>query len=148
MGYQGSSRKKIEELSGIGKLEELTHKKRVRWAASVYERNEPELLPRARRILEEELGIDSRLVWMEGKEPGKEARVVQASDGLEERQRTGEVIGYTDGSRMGGGSSRSVGRREHLPGNICNGHGCGDGGDSGSVGGGIHHGGNRQSGGH
>ena len=105
MGYQGSSRRKVEELTGIGQLEELTHRKRVRWAASVYARNEPELLPRAKRILEEELGTDPKLIWMEGVEAGKGTRTAQASEDLEERQQRGEVIGYTDGSRMEGAAA-------------------------------------------
>ena len=96
MGYQGSNENKIEDITGIGKLEALTHKKRVRWAASVYARNEPELRPRAERILREELGgeEDVVLTWMVGAERG-------AKRGGEKRPPE-ERVGFTDGSRMGG----------------------------------------------
>ena len=97
MEYKESSGRKIGELSGIGQLEELLHRKRVRWAASVYGRGEPELCPRARRTLEEELGSD-----VEGVSLGKETRTAEAPDDLEKRQGRGEVVGYTDGSRMEG----------------------------------------------
>jgi len=70
MGYQGSSRQKIEDITGIGQLEVLTQRKRLRWAASVYARHEPELRPRAERILREELGEDVILKWMEGESRG------------------------------------------------------------------------------
>jgi len=55
MGYGGSSRGKISDLSGIDALKEITRRKRIRCAASVYARNEEELRPRAERILREEL---------------------------------------------------------------------------------------------
>jgi len=42
MGYQGSNEDKIEDITGIGRLETLTHRKRIRWASRVYSRNEPE----------------------------------------------------------------------------------------------------------
>ena len=98
MGYQGSNENKIEDITGIGKLEVLTHRKRVRWAASVYARNEPELRPRAERILREELGGEDDVIlkWMEGTEGGTRR----------EREETGSLpgrrVGYTDGSRMEG----------------------------------------------
>jgi len=59
MGYQGSNRQKVEEITGISQLEVMTHRKRVRWAASVYGRHEPELRPIAERILREELGDEA-----------------------------------------------------------------------------------------
>jgi len=43
MRYQGSSRGKIEELSGIEPLVKITCKKRIRWAACVHARNKPDL---------------------------------------------------------------------------------------------------------
>jgi len=43
MGYKGSSRRKIEDITGIEALEVLTRRKRTRWAASVYGRHEPKL---------------------------------------------------------------------------------------------------------
>jgi len=96
MGYQGSNENKIEDITGIGKLETLTHRKRIRWAASVYARNELELRPRAERILREELGEEEDVIlrWMEGTEgnPREEGEVIQ----------TEERVGYTDGSRMEG----------------------------------------------
>ena len=98
MGYQGSSKQKIEDIVGIGQLEALTHRKRVRWAASVYARNEPELGPRVERILREELGEDVTLTWMNG---GRR-RGETASAEIHEHAEEGEVVGYTDGSRMEG----------------------------------------------
>jgi len=98
MGYKGSSRRKVEEICGIGQL----GKKRIRWAASVYARNEPELRARARRILEEELGEEARLIWMEGVKPGKTTRAAEAREDLEGSLARGELVGYTDGSRMEG----------------------------------------------
>ena len=53
-------------MAGIGDLGELTRRKRVRWAASVYGRYEPELRTRAERILREELGEEVKLVWRTG----------------------------------------------------------------------------------
>ena len=96
MGYQGSNENKIKHITGIGKLETLTRTKRVRWAASVYARDEPELRPRAERILREELGgeEDVILTWMGGGER-------RAEDVVQEGRRP-KGTGYTDGSRMGG----------------------------------------------
>ena len=96
MGYKGSSENKIEDITGIGKLEALTRIKRVRWAASVYARNEPELRPRAERILREELGgeEDVTLIWIGDKEGGPE---VQRGEGCQPKG-----TGYTDGSRING----------------------------------------------
>ena len=117
MGYKGSNENKIEDITGIGKLESLTHVKRVRWAASVYAREEAELRPRAERILREELGGEEDLIltWLgEGPEeadpdeadmqtprttepdPKQDGRV-----GRFERARQ-KGVGYTDGSRIGG----------------------------------------------
>ena len=95
LGYQGSNENNIEDITGIGKLEVLTRTKRIRWAASVFARNEPELRPRAERILREELGTEEDVVltWMGGEESGAE---IPPQDG----QLKG--TGYTDGSRMGG----------------------------------------------
>ena len=95
MGYQGSNEDKIEDITGISKLEVLVHRKRVRWAASVYARNETELRPRAERILREELGGEEDVVlkWIEGRgaPPNRGTGSPQA-----------RRVGYTDGSRMGG----------------------------------------------
>jgi len=51
MVYRGSSREKFSQLTGIEALEVLTRRKRLRWAAGVYGGYEPELRPRAERIL-------------------------------------------------------------------------------------------------
>ena len=102
MGYQGSSRRKLEQLTGIGQLEELTHRKGVRGVASVYARHEPQLLPRAKRILEEDLWTEPKMIWMEGVETGRGTMTAQVSEDMIERQQRGEAIGYTDGSRMEG----------------------------------------------
>jgi len=56
MGYQGSSRTKIEDITGTSQLGVLMYGKRVRWAVSAYWRDELELRSRAERILREELG--------------------------------------------------------------------------------------------
>jgi len=108
MGYRGSSKEKIEDISGIRQLEVLTHRKRVRWAASVYSRHEPSLRPRAQKILEEELGEEVDLRWMEGVTPGERQKQVKI---LEKTTERGELepelgrIGYTDGSRMKGAAA-------------------------------------------
>ena len=88
--------------------------KRVRWAASVYARDEAELRPRAERILREELGREEDVVltWLGGgsegtwslngtprttePDPKQDGRV-----GSFERARQ-KGVGYTDGSRIGG----------------------------------------------
>ena len=108
MGYQGSNENKIEDITGIGKLEALTHRKRVRWAASVYARNEPELRPRTERILREELGgeEDVVLTWLGDSaedHPGEESRIRGEPDTPRE-----ERVGYTDGSRMGGAAAAAT----------------------------------------
>jgi len=104
MGYKGSNENKIENLTGIGRLEYLTHIKMVRWAASVYARNEPELRPRAERILKEELGEEEDVVltWI-----GDREKKPKDTGELERKPELGgepqpEGIGYTDRSRMGG----------------------------------------------
>jgi len=96
MGYQGSSRK-ISDITGMNQFEELTYRKRVRWAAGVYARNEPELRQRAERILMGELGEDVILNWMEGTKT-RGGDTVRAREGIREGERTA----YTAGSRMEG----------------------------------------------
>jgi len=98
MGYQGSNENKIEDITGIGKLESLTHAKRVRWAASVYAREEAELRPRAERILREELGgeEDVTLTWI------GELRTTEPDPEQVGFERAQKGVGYTDGSRIGG----------------------------------------------
>jgi len=102
MGYKGSSENKIEDITGIGKLEVLTRIKRVRWAASVYARNEPELRPRAERILREELGgeEDVTLIWIGDKEGGPEVLRGEACQP--------KGTGYTDGSRINGQAAAAM----------------------------------------
>jgi len=78
----------------------LTHKKRVRWAASVYARNEPELRQRAEKILREELGEEVILQWMEGEKAREGTGEVEEEVDLS-AQESGSV-GFTDGSRMEG----------------------------------------------
>jgi len=97
LGYKGSNENKIEDLTGIGRLESLTRNKRVRWAPSVYARNKLELRPRAERILREELGGEEDVIlsWV-GDEGGRERGTE-----WEERPQP-EGLGYTDGSRIGG----------------------------------------------
>jgi len=109
MGYKGSNENKIEDITGIGKLEDLTHVKRVRWAASVYARDEAELRPRAERILREELGgeEDVVLTWLGGGSEGIWPLGGTPKNGAGTETRPGERpqpkrIGYTDGSRIEG----------------------------------------------
>jgi len=98
MGYKGSSRQKVEEITGIAQLEVMTHRKRVRWAASVYGRHEPELRPIAERILREELGDEVALSFMTGEDPAEPGKV-ELRD-FNQGEEGG--VGYTDGSRMEG----------------------------------------------
>jgi len=104
MGYKGSNEDKIEDITGISKLETMTRVKRVRWAASIYARDEPELRPRAEAILREALGgeEDVILTWIGGRtqETGGGGGGNPEPEAEEGEQRKG--IGYTDGSRMGG----------------------------------------------
>ena len=103
MGFKGSSRQKIEDIVGITRLEELTHRKRVRWAASVYSREEPELRPMAERILKEELGDEVVFRFLAGGGGGGPA----LKEGIMETGTYEEGVGqtttgFTDGSRMEG----------------------------------------------
>jgi len=103
-GYKGSNRQKIEDIVGITQLEVMTYRKRVRWAASVYSRHEPELRPIAERILREEFGDEVVFRFLTGEERGGpvlgEGRLETKS--FEEGKAGGTMIGYTDGSRMEG----------------------------------------------
>lgn len=85
MAYRGSNREKVSQITGIGELEALTRRKRLRWAARIYGKHEPELRPRAERILREELGDEVILTWPEGEEwsPGCEVSVRDRRDGME-----------------------------------------------------------------
>jgi len=100
MGYQGSSKQKVEDITGIAQLEVMTHRKRVRWAASVYGRHEPELRPIAERILREELGDEVILRFMTGDEGGSLLEPGKVE--LKEFNPGKGEVGYTDGSRMEG----------------------------------------------
>ena len=104
MGSHGSSREKIEHIVGKGKLEALTHAKRVRWAASICTRHELELYPRAERILKEELGEEVILRWMEGEEGGED--IGEAEDHADLSAQ--DLVEFTDGSRMGGAAGVTV----------------------------------------
>ena len=70
MGYKGSSRRKVSDIVGIEALEVLMSRKRTRWTASVYGRHEPELRPRAERILREEIGPVAELRSLKGETRG------------------------------------------------------------------------------
>jgi len=113
MWYQGSSRQKISELSGIEAL--------LRWAASVFARFEAELRPIAEKILREALGEEVSLTWMagEGWSGGTGAEFREWSPEVGERLGPGELLGYTDGGESGG----SVGGMGLAPGGICDGNG-------------------------
>ena len=111
MGYQ-----KIEDITGISKLQVLTHRKRVRWAASVYARFEPELRPRAERILSEELGgeADVILKWVEG----IQGAIRGGREATGEATLLEEKIGYTDGSRMEGAAAAATAESAIFLGNL------------------------------
>ena len=65
-GYRGSSRERIEALTGIVQLERQMVVKKVRWAGSVYGRHIPVLRRRAEGILREYLDEEVDLAWMTG----------------------------------------------------------------------------------
>jgi len=68
---------------------------------------EPSLRPRAQRILEEELGREVELRWMEGTKPGEGQGRVKIQEDLAGVLRKGERVGYTNGSRMEGVAARA-----------------------------------------
>lgn len=74
MGYQGSSNHKIEEITGIPQLQVLTHRIRVRWAASISGETNQSSDQLHQRILSEELGEEVVLTFMRGEERGGEVR--------------------------------------------------------------------------
>ena len=83
----------------------LVHSKRVRWAASVYARDKPELRPRTERILREELVGEEDVIlrWIEGK-----GTFSQGGPGSLQESRSWKREGYTDGSRMGGAAAAAT----------------------------------------
>jgi len=93
--YTGSRGTKVEELTGISDLARMMMCKRIRWAASVYGRNMPELREIAEPILREWLEEDTVLRWLEGNTNGRREVKAEELDG--ER-----VQEWTDGSYMEG----------------------------------------------
>jgi len=135
MGYKGSNRQKVEEIKRISQLELMTHRKRVRWAASVYSRHEPELKLIAERILREELGNKVVLRFLARDWGGtNNKRGESVAEGVQPRSIRGWVPRRVK-NRRGGSSGDSGGG--HVARGTSNGDGCGDAGNSGGMGGGI-----------
>ena len=91
---------------GLGDIREIMENKRVRWAASVYARYQPELRTIAEPILKETLGDDTEYRWMGGWKQDE----VQIE--IKELAET-EVEEWSDGSRREGnaaGATRSRGK--------------------------------------
>ena len=105
-GYPGSRKDKIHALVGLEGIGTIMRNKKIRWAASVYARNLPELRKIAEPILEEVLGDDTELKWMKGR--AKSRAQVEVKELLET-----EVEEWTDGSRREGraaGATRTKGK--------------------------------------
>jgi len=105
-GYPGSRKDKLQALVGLGGIKEIMQNKRIRWAASVYARDIPELRTIAEPILVDILGDDTEYRWMEG---GKQGEIQIEVRELAEA----EVEEWTDGSRREGraaGATRSRGK--------------------------------------
>jgi len=103
--YPGSRKDKVQGLAGLLDIGVIMHNKRIRWAASVMARHEPELRAIAEPILREVLEEDTQLRWRGGLEAGE--KMVEAVDLECER-----VEEWTDGSRMEGraaGATRTAG---------------------------------------
>jgi len=92
--YRGSSRNRVEELTGITEISRLMLCKRIRWAASVYRRNLPELRDIAEPILREWIEEDAELRWMGGVKGERKLAVAELDEN--------KVEEWTDGSRMSG----------------------------------------------
>jgi len=103
--YPGSSKEKVEALTGIGELGKIMKCKRIRWAASVYGRHLPELREIAEPILREEVEEDAELRWM-----GEEGAGERKGKVKEEKLDEDRVEEWTDGSRMEGGTATTEAR--------------------------------------
>ena len=80
--YAGSNAAKVEELTGISELERMMMCKRIRWAASVYGRQLPELRQVAEPILRQWIEEDAVLRWMGSSGRGeREVQVVELDEG-------------------------------------------------------------------
>ena len=90
-GWRGSSRERFADIAGIAELGEAMKRKRIRWAASVYERGVQELKEVAEGILSSCLEEGTILRWPEGS--GKKIGQLEVLE-------KGGV--YTDGSRIDG----------------------------------------------
>jgi len=64
--YKGSGADKVQDFVGVSDLGVVMANKRIRWAASVYWRHEPELREKAEPILREVLEDDTEMRWMQG----------------------------------------------------------------------------------
>jgi len=95
--YRGSDGRKVGELTGIAEIGRFMLNKRIRWAASVYGRDLPELRAIAESILREWI---EELRWMEGSLGARMVRVEELDkDRVEE---------WTDGSRIEGRSAAAT----------------------------------------
>jgi len=72
----------------------------------VYARHEPELRPRAERILREELGREEDVIlrWMEG----TKREMTGGNGDRKEAEQQEKKVGYTDGSRLGGAAAAAT----------------------------------------
>jgi len=104
--YPGSRKDKVQVLVGLDEIGTIMRNKRIRWAASVYARHIPELRAVAEPILQEVLGENVEMRWMQGNIPRGGIKL-QVKELAEE-----EVEEWTHGSRMEGkaaGATREKG---------------------------------------
>ena len=112
-GWRRSNR---EHIAGVAQLEAAMRNKRVRLAASIYERGVEELKETARHIVEEWLEEITTLIWLKGsREKIQQLEVLEQYTGKGEG---GEV--FTDGSRM---EEQTAAGTINLLRAVCNGDG-------------------------
>ena len=125
--YRGINAMKVEELTGIADLQRLMQNKRIRWAATIYGRHMLELRGKAEQILREFLEEDMVLTWRSRGDYGRREVQIEELD-------VDSVDEWTDGSRIGGQSSRRNDRGEDVPRDVGYDSGCGDGRGSTGMG--------------
>ena len=92
--WRGSSRERVADIVGVAELSQAMKRKRVRWAASVYEQGVRELWDIAKEILKEHLEEEYILRWVKGK-----GATIQELETLESAESAVEGT-CTDGSRL------------------------------------------------
>ena len=93
-GWRGSNRERLADIAGIAKLEQAMKRKRIQWAARIYERGVKELREVAENILRGCLEEPIILRW-----PGEAKEKIQQLEVLGKSPERGV---YTDGSRIDG----------------------------------------------